>query len=355
MRKFYYILIGLLCVFLLFGCGSKKELKSLQIVGTNNLLVGEQAKLDILVSPISEENKKVKWETYDESIISIDDNGVIVGLKEGKAVVVATSLVDEKYESIFVIDVIEYKYANDPDEIKLTSEFQKKLDNLFDLFDGKYLYYGITNDVHLFSIKSYNQVISRKFKIANYEFVYKNANEVIYCLKNDKCYELIDAFEVGWFNDADLAYIWHNYILFEKNYTELTNAFLSKHKLSFENNSEQIQITTYIENTNITINNEERNCYIMAVSHSQVINVMSPLIEEIEDIEFNYYDGNRLYIFLNNEKKYEQGLLKTKYTLCTLTEAYEFGFITKDQLLDINNKYNTKVDLRIRYNKLQGN
>ena len=49
-------------------------------------------KLSMEISPVDATNKKVKWESSDENILTVSEDGTIKAIKSGQAVVTATSL-----------------------------------------------------------------------------------------------------------------------------------------------------------------------------------------------------------------------------------------------------------------------
>ena len=56
-----------------------------------SLALNETAKLEVNVLPANALNKKVIWTSSDESIATVDENGVITALKEGKVIITVTT------------------------------------------------------------------------------------------------------------------------------------------------------------------------------------------------------------------------------------------------------------------------
>lgn len=352
MKKYLYILIGILCIFLMIGCKRQSKLISIEIKGPDYLLVGEQFELKIAPNPISEKNKQVEWESYNKNIISIDDNGVVTALKAGTSVIVATSKIDATLEDIIVIEVLEYKYINDPDQVKMPTEVKNGIDQFLGIENSDILFYGQYNEIYFFSKNYENEYISQQYNLFNYKFKYQNKNEIIYCYHNGSCYDLIDFFEIFGLSQKAIEYLYTNFTLLRKDTRQLTLSFLNLNEENVDTD-ENIELVTYLKKMSFGVENKES--YIMAVSHSKVLNLIAPFFEKIGNYEFKYNDGNKLYLFVNNEKSFEEGLTEYKYLVYSLSDAYAMKFISEEQLKEIYTEYNLKVELSERYNKLKGN
>lgn len=53
--------------------------------------VGKSEKINVVISPSNATNKKVLWESSDETVAIVSESGVVTGLKKGSAVITATS------------------------------------------------------------------------------------------------------------------------------------------------------------------------------------------------------------------------------------------------------------------------
>lgn len=82
--------------------GSRKKLKLKVIVGTKvskvdfqndeqltELEVGKSYKLEVKVSPLMASNKKIKWSTSDESVATVNSQGMVTGKASGNTVITA--------------------------------------------------------------------------------------------------------------------------------------------------------------------------------------------------------------------------------------------------------------------------
>ena len=65
--------------------------KAIEIVGDDNMLVGETQTLTVKVSPATAENKKVEWSSSDTSVATVDANGVVTALKAGTVTITAVT------------------------------------------------------------------------------------------------------------------------------------------------------------------------------------------------------------------------------------------------------------------------
>lgn len=86
-KRIITIVIVLMLSFLISGCGVK--LKSISIVGKDKMFVGDNITLKVNGEPEDAKIDKVKWKSSDETIVTVDDNGVITGIGEGKATITA--------------------------------------------------------------------------------------------------------------------------------------------------------------------------------------------------------------------------------------------------------------------------
>ena len=76
---------------------------SITITGSQTVLINESITLTATVTP-NEDNKAVYWESSDESIATVDQNGMVKGLKPGVVTITATSeLSDNVSEDIIVL------------------------------------------------------------------------------------------------------------------------------------------------------------------------------------------------------------------------------------------------------------
>ncbi|MBR2827961.1 MAG: Ig-like domain-containing protein [Bacilli bacterium] len=67
------------------------EVTSISMISNVTINVNETKTLEVFISPNNSTNKKVTWESYDTSIVVVDENGKITGIKDGITKVSATS------------------------------------------------------------------------------------------------------------------------------------------------------------------------------------------------------------------------------------------------------------------------
>ena len=70
---------------------------------SQKLKVGKSTTFIATVSPENATNKKVKWSSSDESIATINEDGVVTGVKEGEATITATTLDGSKTGTATII------------------------------------------------------------------------------------------------------------------------------------------------------------------------------------------------------------------------------------------------------------
>lgn len=69
------------------------------------LILGSSRLLNVVVAPFNASNKKLHWESSDEKILTVDANGKIYALKEGKATVKVYSVENKKIYDVCDVDV----------------------------------------------------------------------------------------------------------------------------------------------------------------------------------------------------------------------------------------------------------
>lgn len=123
----------LILMFLLVGCqGQIQETIAMPTgIDVYNLsekdeviVGGETLKLVAIVSPVNA-SQKVVWSSSDDSIASVDENGVVIGHKEGSVKIIATSYVDTTIQSEISVSV--YDDANQLATIESIKEFLDRL------------------------------------------------------------------------------------------------------------------------------------------------------------------------------------------------------------------------------------
>ena len=70
----------------------KEEINSISFSADNvSVVAGEKLPLIVVIDPTSLSNTKLSWKSSNPNIVSVDENGVITGLKEGSAIITVTS------------------------------------------------------------------------------------------------------------------------------------------------------------------------------------------------------------------------------------------------------------------------
>ena len=64
---------------------------SLAISGPNSVNVGSKVSLNTDIKPLSAENKNLSWSSSNEKIATVDQNGIVTGVKSGKVIISASS------------------------------------------------------------------------------------------------------------------------------------------------------------------------------------------------------------------------------------------------------------------------
>ena len=86
-KRLFTIMTLLMLSFLISGCGVKLE--SISLVGKDKMFIDDNITLKVNGEPEDAKIDKVKWKSSDETIVTVDDNGVITGIGDGKATITA--------------------------------------------------------------------------------------------------------------------------------------------------------------------------------------------------------------------------------------------------------------------------
>lgn len=110
MKKFFCLLLVLVSLFVIVGCGNvTEEVKptSLSIVASKNKIkIDDYVDLIAAVTP-KDAKQTVKWSSSDESIATVSNSGRVTGKAIGSAVISAVSTEDETVKSSTIITVVE--------------------------------------------------------------------------------------------------------------------------------------------------------------------------------------------------------------------------------------------------------
>lgn len=94
----------------------KQRLLNISLDNTvTELGVGSSAKIQVTFTPSNADNKQVVFESSDESIATVNDQGIVTGVKEGKVTITVKNVEANivKMVEIQVIDGVEYDLCND--------------------------------------------------------------------------------------------------------------------------------------------------------------------------------------------------------------------------------------------------
>lgn len=85
-------------------------IESIQVDKQNlNLLPNQTSKVNVTLAPTTAQNKKVKWESSNEEVAKVDNNGNITAIGEGTAQITITSLDNYNVYKIIEVNVEDYK------------------------------------------------------------------------------------------------------------------------------------------------------------------------------------------------------------------------------------------------------
>lgn len=103
----------------------EQPLESISLNKTYSLKVGEQTQLDVKCVP-QHNMTKLKWQSSDSSIVSVDQEGKIKGINPGKAIITVTSENGITASCLICVeDQVTIKTETDDQELKLNSQSQK--------------------------------------------------------------------------------------------------------------------------------------------------------------------------------------------------------------------------------------
>ena len=80
-----FVIVGIVAYIFLFSSVSVKRLELDKTEIT--LFVGSKNRINVTIVPDNAEDKTIKWKSNNESVVMVDDNGVITGKKEGITIV----------------------------------------------------------------------------------------------------------------------------------------------------------------------------------------------------------------------------------------------------------------------------
>lgn len=126
---------------------------------SNSTFVGGKLQLSASVAPATA-NPKVVWSTNDETIATIDENGLLTGVKAGTVTVTATSVSNSAIKATKEITI------NGDAELPLETIFNGAFDNGWTLEKGTPSWYG-NGGLKLNNVEKYNKVVSPKFVASN--------------------------------------------------------------------------------------------------------------------------------------------------------------------------------------------
>lgn len=127
---------------------------------SDNAFVGGQLQLTSSVAPATA-NPKVAWSVSDETIATIDENGLLTAIKAGTVTVTATSVADNTIKNTKEITIKESA------ELPLETIFNGAFTNGWSLAKGTANWYG-NGGLKLSGVNNdYNKVISPKFVATN--------------------------------------------------------------------------------------------------------------------------------------------------------------------------------------------
>lgn len=100
--------------------------------GRNTVKEGFPLRLKAALVPENTTQKKIKFESSDESIATVDETGKVTGVKPGKATITVTSLVNPSVKSSMEITVTEAVWATEDKVLDLSHIMPKQTDSTSD-------------------------------------------------------------------------------------------------------------------------------------------------------------------------------------------------------------------------------
>ncbi len=88
-----------------------KTTETISIIGKDVVLVGTSENLSVDVQPVGA-FYGVTWESLDESVAIVDENGAVAGVNKGVTTIVATSDLDENIKATFTVTVLDVLAVN---------------------------------------------------------------------------------------------------------------------------------------------------------------------------------------------------------------------------------------------------
>ena len=107
-KKFNIFVLILLCISCLVGCSQISELKISTEYIEKNMYVGDK----ILLKTNAENQEEVVWETSDDLVAIVSEDGLVTALSVGEVTIIAKY---GDYNSIVIINVYERTVINDID------------------------------------------------------------------------------------------------------------------------------------------------------------------------------------------------------------------------------------------------
>lgn len=131
-KKIFLILFLLILAISFAGCNSNGILDGLTVYkvaieGDSTIEIGKTTKLNAKITPVGKYNDTFTFESTNESVLKVDEEGNVSGLEKGTASIVATSTENTNLIGRFYIKVItkEINYTdNAPSSLTLTGDLQ---------------------------------------------------------------------------------------------------------------------------------------------------------------------------------------------------------------------------------------
>ena len=155
--------------------------------------------------------------------------------------------------------------------------------------------------------------------VGTYTFVYPNENKIQICA-NGNFYSLSDAYKASIITDANLAEIYEIYTMSSK-IKEQFYALYGDKFADVPNKYERISVMFHGIYDDVYVASIASDCCSIVKSPSETVNGIT--FTWMQQYDLNVYCDGKFY---------------------TLTEAFENGLLTNEQLLEVHEKYNTAFD-----------
>lgn len=117
------------------------QVESISISGANEVFVGNTTKLEVAYTPENTTEKGIAWASSDETIATVDGNGVVKGVAAGTATITATSTVNDNIKANHEISVKAVELMNISEARELADGATVSVQGIVTFIDSNNNYY----------------------------------------------------------------------------------------------------------------------------------------------------------------------------------------------------------------------